>query len=98
MDEKQTPVPAVTVALVPSGTQEKRYDVYRSATSDASGRIHLEGVVPGDYRVYAWESVENGAWTDPDFMRSYQNNGAPVRVTEGGSVAVDVRLIPYRVN
>jgi hypothetical protein len=98
MDEKQMPVPAVTVALVPTGGQEKRYDVYRSATSDASGRIHLEGVVPGDYRVYAWESVENGAWTDPDFLRNYQSNGVSVHVSEGGLAAVDVRLIPYRVN
>jgi hypothetical protein len=98
VDERQMPVPAVTVALVPTGTQEKRYDVYRNATSDASGRIHLEGVVPGDYRIYAWESVENGAWTDPDFMRAYQNNGASIRVTEGGSASAEVRLIPYKAN
>jgi hypothetical protein len=98
MDEKQMPVPAVTVALVPTGGQEKRYDVYRSATSDANGRIHLEGVVPGDYRVYAWESVENGAWTDPDFLRNYQSSGVSVHVSEGGLAAVDARLIPYRVN
>ena len=98
VDEKQVAVPAVTVAIVPAGTQEKRYDIYRSATSDASGSIHLDGVVPGDYRIYAWESVETGAWTDPDFMRGYQNYGTPLRVAEGARVSFDVRLIPYKVN
>jgi hypothetical protein len=98
LDDRQMPIAAVTVALVPQGAQERRYDIYRSATSDASGRIRLESVVPGEYRIYAWESVENGAWTDPDFMRSYPNDGTSVRISEGGSATVDVRLIPYRLN
>jgi hypothetical protein len=97
VDDRQMPVPAVTVALVPaSAAQEKRFGLYRSATSDSSGKIHLDNVVPGDYKIYAWESVENGAWTDPNFMRAYQNNGTAVRITEGGRAATDVRVIPYR--
>jgi hypothetical protein len=99
VDDRQVPVPAVTVALVPaSAAQEKRYGIYRSATSDSSGRIRLDNVVPGDYKLYAWEAVENGAWTDPNFMRAFQNNGTAIRVTEGGRAAVDVRVIPYRLN
>jgi hypothetical protein len=99
VDDRQVPVPAVTVAIVPAAAaQEKRFALYRSATSDSSGKIHLDGVVPGDYQMYAWESVENGAWTDPNFMRAYQNNGVAVRITEGGRAAADVRVIPYRLN
>jgi hypothetical protein len=99
VDDRQMPVPAVTVALVPvSAAQEKRYEIYRSATTDSSGKISLQNVVPGEYRIYAWESVENGAWTDPTFMRAFQNSGVAVRVTEGGRASADVRVIPYRVN
>ena len=98
VDDRQLPVAAVTVALVPDAAQQKRYDVYRTATSDSAGRIHLTNVVPGDYRIFAWESVENGAWTDPDFMRAYQNNGTAVHVGEGGQATTNVRLIPYRAN
>jgi hypothetical protein len=98
LDDRQMPVAAVTVALVPQGAQERRYDIYRSATTDASGHIRLESVVPGEYRIYAWESVENGAWTDPDFMRNYENDGTAVRIGDGGSSTVNVRLIPYRLN
>jgi len=99
VDDRQMPVPAVTVAIVPaSAAQEKRFSIYRSATTDAFGKIHLDGVVPGDYKIYAWESVENGAWTDPNFMRAYTNNGVAIRVTEGGRAAADIRVIPYRLN
>jgi hypothetical protein len=31
-------------------------------------------------------------------MRTFQNNGVAVRVTEGGRALVDVRVIPYRLN
>jgi hypothetical protein len=81
-----------------SPAQEKRYEIYRSATTDSSGKITLQNVVPGDYRIFAWESVENGAWTDPTFMRTFQNSGVAVRVTEGGRASADVRVIPYRLN
>ena len=45
-NESQEAVLGVTVVLVPSGTQQLRSELYRSATSDASGRIHLDSVVP----------------------------------------------------
>jgi hypothetical protein len=97
-DDRAMPAAGVTVAIAPDLAQQKRYDLYRSATSDSSGRIRLEGLVPGDYKVYAWEDVENGAWTDPDFMRAYENRGVSVRVGEGGQAAAEVRVIPYRGN
>jgi hypothetical protein len=98
VDNRQMPVAGVTVVLVPDSARRKRYDLYRQATSDSSGRIHLDNVVPGDYKVFAWEVVESNAWTDPDFLRSYENNGASVRITEGGRGATDVQVIPYKVN
>jgi hypothetical protein len=97
VDDKQAPVPGVTVALVPSATQQKRFDLYRNATSDANGRIHLDGLVPGDYKIFAWEDIESGAWTDPDFMLAYENRATAVRVPDGGRATVDVKVIPYKV-
>jgi hypothetical protein len=86
------------VVVVPDPARRKRYDLFRQATSDSSGRIHLDNVVPGDYKVFAWEVVESNAWTDPDFLRSYENNGVAVKVTEGGRGATDVQVIPYKPN
>ena len=98
VDNRQMPVAGATVVLVPDSARRKRYDLFRQVTSDSSGRIHLDNVVPGDYKVFAWEVVESNAWTDPDFLRSYESNGVAVRVTEGGRGAADVQVIPYKAN
>ena len=98
VDGRQLPLSGVTVVLVPDSARRKRYDLFRQATSDATGRIRIENVVPGDYKVFAWEVVDSNAWTDPDFLRNYENNGVTVRVSEGGRPAVDVQAIPYKAN
>lgn len=96
VDEKQLPVPAVTVVLVPDFAQQKRFELYRSTTADASGLARFDTVVPGDYKVYAWEDVEPNVWTDPDFMRGYENRGVAVHIDEGGRPSASVKVIPYR--
>jgi hypothetical protein len=95
-NEKQESVSSVTVVLVPDAARRQRFELYRTANTDASGRVHFENVVPGDYKVFAWEVVEGGAWQDPDFLRIHEERGKPVRVSEGGRELVDVRMIPYR--
>jgi hypothetical protein len=72
--------------------------VYRNATTDASGHIRLDGVVPGSYTLYAWEEVTPNAWTDADFIRNFENRGTRVRVDPGGAASVEARVIPYKIN
>lgn len=98
VDNRKLPVPGVTVALVPDSARRKRYDLYRQAATDASGRVRLDNVVPGDYKVFAWEVVESNAWTDPDFIGNYESNGVTVRIGESGRGAVEVQVIPYKAN
>jgi len=95
-NEKQEAVPGVTVVLVPDGPRRQRSELYRMVTADAAGRIHLDNVVPGTYKLFAWESVENGVWQDPEFMRLHEDRGRPVRIAEGSREIADVRVIPYR--
>ena len=98
VDSRKMPASGVTVVLVPDSARRKRYDLFRQATSDASGRVRIDNVVPGDYKVFAWEVVDANAWTDPDFLSNYESNGVGVRITEGGRAAADVQAIPYKAN
>ena len=98
VDEKQMPEPGVTVALVPDGSQVKRIDMYRNATSDASGKVHWDGLIPGDYKIFAWEDIENGAWADPEFMRNFDGRGTSVHIDERGRATVNVKVILYKAN
>ncbi len=95
-DERQSLVPGVRVVLVPDPARRLRSDLFRTATADADGRIRMEGVPPGDYTLFAWEEVEEGAWQDPNFLSIYQPLGRAIRIGENGRENVELRLIPFR--
>jgi hypothetical protein len=82
------------VVLVPDLARRTRGDLYRSVSADDSGRFQLRGLPPGDYKLFAWERVEDGAWQDPEFIRLYEDRGAPVRITEDRQQTMDATLIP----
>jgi Carboxypeptidase regulatory-like domain len=96
-NEKQEAEPNVTVVFVPDAARRTRLDLYRTTSTDAVGHFHVEGLPPGDYRVFAWEEVETGAWQDPDFLRTFEDRGKPVRINEGGTANIELRAIPPQV-
>ncbi len=83
-----------TVVLVPDGARRGQPRFYRQALTDASGRFTISSVTPGDYKLFAWEEIERGMYLDPDFLQSYEDSGKPVQVEEGGSLNLQVDLIP----
>jgi hypothetical protein len=93
-NDKQDPAINVTVVLVPDATRRNRFDLYRTASTDATGHFHLEGIAPGDYRVFAWEDIENGAWQDPDFLRQFEDRSKSARINESGTSNIELRVIP----
>jgi hypothetical protein len=46
--------------------------------------------------LYAWESIETGAWQDAGVMRDYESQGRAIHVDEGGNVTIDIVVIPAR--
>jgi hypothetical protein len=92
VDEGRMPVPGSTIVLVhDSGL---RYRVNEKTTSsDSSGRFEFTNVPPGNYKLFAFESIERGAWQDPERMRSFESRGVSSRLEEGGKTSIDVPLI-----
>lgn len=93
LDARRREVPAAEAVLVPVGRGE-RLDLYRTASTDESGRFSFRGVPPGDYRVFAWEAIEPFGYFDPDFLRQFEQRGQTVRIAERSNVDIEVRLIP----
>jgi len=93
-DDKQQPAINVTVVLVPEQARRHRLDLYRMTSTDAAGRFRFPGLTPGDYKLFAWEDVEQGAWQDPEFIRIYEERGKSYRLPEGGQQTADLRVIP----
>ena len=83
------------VVLVPQEKERREREAfYQTATTDFSGQFTFKSVAPGEYRVYAWEEAEYGAWMDPDFMKPLESRGEAVSIQEGGRQAIQVNLIP----
>jgi 5-hydroxyisourate hydrolase-like protein (transthyretin family) len=75
--------PSSTVALVPDQRRRANSEYYRLAVADRSGRFVIGAVIPGDYRLFAWQDVERGQYLDPDFIQQYEDFGKPIHVEEG---------------
>jgi hypothetical protein len=95
LDEKQNPFPDATVVLVPDPPRRERFDLY-AAGADASGRVRLSGLAPGDYKVFAWDDVQADAWQDPDFIRRYEDRGKPVHISEGSNELIQLNVLKGR--
>ena len=65
----------------------------KTSSSDSSGRFEFTNVPPGNYKLFAFESIERGAWQDPERMRSFESRGVASRLDEGGKLSLDVPLI-----
>jgi Carboxypeptidase regulatory-like domain len=97
-NDKQDPSPNVTVVLIPDAPRRNRLDLYRTTSTDAMGHFHVEGVPPGDYKLFSWEDVETGAWQDPDFIRGAESRGKSIRINEGSTTGnIDLRVIPAQM-
>jgi len=93
VDEKGRPLRGVQAALVPDRTRD-RIDLYRSATADRDGKVSFDGIPPGDYKLFAWESVEDNSWFDPEVIRRFDSKGKSVHVGVSSKQTVQVRVIP----
>jgi len=87
------PADPLNVVLVPDPARRSRQDLYRTATLNEKGQFEMSGLPPGDYSLFAWEHVTDGAWTDPEFLRLYEDQGTPVRITAGTTASAKVTPI-----
>jgi hypothetical protein len=86
-------VPVAQIVLVPDRARE-RVELFRTTTSDDSGKFTFSGVIPGDYKVFSWEGLEPYSWFDPDVLAQSENSGKAVHVTDQSSDIIEVKFIP----
>jgi protocatechuate 3,4-dioxygenase beta subunit len=93
VDARNSPVAHAIVVAVPDNNRE-RIDLFKTVTTDASGRFEIRGLAPGDYEFLAFDQLEQGAWQSAEAMRAEDGRGRRVRITEGATMAGDLRVIP----
>jgi hypothetical protein len=95
--DKPEQAAGATVVLVPEGARSESERYYATASADPSGRFTLKNVTPGEYRLYAFDSVESGAYMDPDWRKPFEGKGERVSIRENGRESVQPRLVVTQV-
>ncbi len=94
MTDKQQPVAAASVALVPDQARRGQKRFYSAANTDQAGRFTMAGIAPGSYKLFAWADIDPTAAEDPDFLRDFEDRGETVSVDERGRATVQLKLLP----
>jgi Carboxypeptidase regulatory-like domain len=93
-NQKDEPVADAVIVAVPEARFRSRPDRYRKAVADQTGRFSLRGLPPGDYTLFAWESVDGEAYYNPEFLKSYEGQGKALSLGEGERKSLQLKAIP----
>jgi hypothetical protein len=95
--QQSEPISNAVVAIVPESTaQRRRIDSTRSVTTDANGRFRLQGIPPGNYKLFAWEYAPFGASETPEFIQKYEALGKRIVVRVESKQDIEITAIPAR--
>jgi hypothetical protein len=92
--EKDEPVADAVVVAVPEARFRSHPDRFGKALTDQSGHFNLRGLPPGDYTLFAWESVDGEAYYNAEFLKSYEGQGKALHVNEADRASVQLKTIP----
>jgi hypothetical protein len=89
--------PLADVALtlwIPGPTSNEAIDFTRATQSDGDGKFKFSDLPPGDYRVAAWEQIDSGLGTVPEFRSQFESAATSVKLSEGDHAQIEPSLIP----
>jgi protocatechuate 3,4-dioxygenase beta subunit len=86
-------VPGATVTLIAKDPRW-RTDMAHSTTTDQNGHFVFAGLVPAEYRVYAWQEIEEGAAEDEEFRKPFEKFRTEVDLRTPLKAPVELKLIP----
>ncbi|HWC98418.1 MAG TPA: carboxypeptidase-like regulatory domain-containing protein [Candidatus Sulfopaludibacter sp.] len=88
-DKDGKPVVSAIVAFMPKdGTDRKTIN-----STDENGTFTIKGLKPGDYRLYAWEDIEDGAYNDPEFLKKWSSRATDVTIDPSSQKSVQYKVI-----
>jgi uncharacterized protein (DUF2141 family) len=93
VNSKGEPFPNAIVVAVPEARMRGRVDHYRKTVTDQTGHFGLRGLRPGDYTIFAWESIEGEAYYNPDFVNVFEGQGTTLHISDGDHKSMQVPMI-----
>ena len=94
--DKDKPASGAMVVLVPDAPLREDQANYKVASSDQNGNFSISAIPPGQYKLFAWEGVEMGQWTDAEFLQTWESKGKTVVFKEKSKETADLTLLNRR--
>jgi protocatechuate 3,4-dioxygenase beta subunit len=89
-DAKGDPARGTVVQLWPADGEGAK-----TVRSDESGAFRFVGLPPADYRVAAWEDLDDDLAEYPPFRALFADQASKIKTGEGAHETVDLKLIPH---
>lgn len=88
-------LPGVQVTLwVPGSVPTGDIDPAQTISTDAKGTFRFANLRPGEYRLAAWEKIEPGLSSAPDFRARFENRATKLSLEEDARETVRPVLFP----
>jgi hypothetical protein len=58
----------------------------------------MRRLVPGGYRLFAWEAIEPNGHFDPELLRRFEAQSTAVRIEESAKLTAELKVIPVERN
>jgi Carboxypeptidase regulatory-like domain/Polysaccharide lyase family 4, domain II/Tetratricopeptide repeat len=93
-DSMGKPVAGATAVLVPPRERRHNRAMYFTAKSDATGHFKIQGVAPGNYSLFSWQNMPDGAYYNDRFVSRNEDAARKVNVVQSSATGADILLIP----
>jgi hypothetical protein len=87
------PASGAQVVLVPEQNRD-RTRFFRAVMADQNGRFRVGEIVPGNYRLLAWEALEPYAYFSPELLRQFDSRGVSILVGPSSKQTLDLKAMP----
>jgi carboxypeptidase family protein len=88
------PAPNVAITVAPAEQYQFRRDLFKRTVTDPKGNFQLQDVAPGDYKVFAWETIDDDVVWNADFRKAFEGQAASVSIGPKSRESVQVKVIP----
>jgi hypothetical protein len=92
-NENGEPAAQVMITVAPDDEHQSRQDLFYQLVSDTNGKFDYRDIAPGEYKVFAWESVDQEMLQSAEFRKAFESRAGSVSISPGGNASVQLRLI-----
>ena len=96
IDDKSQPIRDYTVIAFADNREKWGYLTRYVDTGrpDQDGRYKVRGLPPGEYLVIAVDAVEQGEWSDPEYLERIRPKARRVLLGDGETKPLDLKVVP----